>query len=546
MTNAASIVIPAYEPTSALADLVGTLSHDGRQIIVVDDGSSAAAKMTFERVAALPNVTVLVHAVNLGKGQALKTAFNHFLLHAAAGAVGLVTADADGQHLAADIRRVAERLEQSPSALVLGSRGFDGRVPLRSRVGNTVTRGVFRLLLGRPIVDTQTGLRGVPRSFLPDLLAIEAGRYEFELEMLVRATAKELPIVEVPIETVYGGAGQSHFNPLRDSLRIYFVFLRFLGLSLATAGLDYLVFVMTFIATRNILGATALARGLAGTFNFTCNRAFVFQSRGEVRREAVKYASLVFALMWVSYALLTVFVGYLGIQVYVAKLIADGTLFVASFAIQNLFVFQERERAARSATTDWDAYHRRPSTFAPLTRRITARAIVDAVRAFTPSTPTHIVELGGANSLFLATLHAAYPHARVTAIDTYDRVLPHRPPVVPGDVLAPIVNPLAADVVLSVGLIEHFDRAGTARAIAAHFAHARPGGLVVITYPTPTWLYRTVRSAAEMLGVWRFPDERPLTREEVEGEIGRHGTVLFRRTLWAIVLTQGLVVSLQK
>lgn len=540
----ASIVIPAYEPTPALADLVATLSRDGRPIVVVDDGSSAAVKPIFDRVAAMPNVTLLVHAVNLGKGQALKTAFNHFLLHAPADSVGVVTADADGQHMAADIRRVAERLEQSPSTLVLGSRGFEGRVPLRSRFGNTVTRGVFRLLLGRPIVDTQTGLRGIPRSFLPELLAIEAGRYEFELEMLVRATAKALPIAEVRIETVYGGVGQSHFNPLRDSLRIYFVFLRFLGLSLATAGLDYLVFVMTFIATHNILGATALARGVAGTFNFSYNRAFVFQSRGEFRHEAVKYTSLVFALMWVSYALLTVFVTYLGIQVYVAKLIADGTLFVASFAIQNLFVFSDRGRAATRSQTDWDAYHEHPAALARVTRPITAHAVVDSVGRYASTPPAHIVELGGANSGFLDALHLRYPTARLTAIDTYVPVVSTaRIPVINRDVLAPVVESPGADVVLSVGLIEHFDREGTARAIASHFAYARPGGLVVMTYPTPTWLYRIVRGAAERLGVWRFPDERPLMRDEVEAEIDRHGRVLFHRTLWAIVLTQGLVVA---
>ena len=183
----AAIVIPAYQPTSTLADLVAGLSADGRVIIVVDDGSSKECAPIFARVAACANVTVISHAVNLGKGQALKTAFNHVLLHAPAEAVGVVTADADGQHLAADVRRILERLEQSPSALVLGTRRFEGRVPLRNRLGNVITRGVFRLLIGRHVSDTQTGLRGIPRTFLGELLQLEAGRYEFELEMLVRA-----------------------------------------------------------------------------------------------------------------------------------------------------------------------------------------------------------------------------------------------------------------------------------------------------------------------------------------------------------------------
>jgi len=342
----AVIVIPAFEPTPALADLVADLSRDGdRQIVVVDDGSSAACRPIFDRVAALPHVVVLAHAVNRGKGHALKTAFNYFLLNAPPDSPGVVTADADGQHLPVDVRRVAERLERSPAALVLGGRTFDGAVPFRSRFGNTMTRGVVRLLLGRPIFDTQTGLRGIPRSFLPELVQAEGGHYEFELEMLVRATHRRMAIEEIPIQTVYGGAGQSHFNPLRDSLRIYFVFLRFLGLSIATAGIDYTVFAIAFMAGHSILGAMATARLVAGTFNFTCNRITVFKSRGPIVSEALKYALLVVALMTVSFSLVTSLV-YLGVNVYLSKVLAEGGLFIVSFALQNMLVFADRRRGS--------------------------------------------------------------------------------------------------------------------------------------------------------------------------------------------------------
>src|SRR5262249_42046618 len=118
----AVIVIPAYEPTPALADLVAELSASGdRRILVINDGSSPECRGTFERVARCEGVVLLEHAVNLGKGQALKTAFNYVLLNTPPETVGVVTADADGQHLAADIRRVADRLEAQPATLVLGS-----------------------------------------------------------------------------------------------------------------------------------------------------------------------------------------------------------------------------------------------------------------------------------------------------------------------------------------------------------------------------------------------------------------------------------------
>jgi putative flippase GtrA len=294
-------------------------------------------------VAALPNVVLLTHAVNLGKGQALKTAFNHVLIHTPADAVGAVTADADGQHLAADIRRVAERLEQGgPRTLILGSRAFQGTVPLRSRIGNVMTRRIFTLLIGRALTDTQTGLRGIPRSFLGELMQLKAGRYEFELEMLIRAT-RQMPLEELTIATVYGDFATSHFSPLRDSLRIYFVFLRFTSLSIITAGIDYATFAIVFQSQRNILLSIIIARLIAGTFNFTANRIVVFRSRGPILGEAVKYATLVITLMLISYGLVNMLIIVLRLNVYVSKVIAEGGLFLASFALQNLVVFGNRQ-----------------------------------------------------------------------------------------------------------------------------------------------------------------------------------------------------------
>src|SRR5262249_39663490 len=154
------------------------------------------SRATFERVAGDPRVTVLRHPTNRGKGEALKTAFAYVLSTPAT--VGVVTADADGQHLVSDVRRVAEQLERSPSAFVLGTRTFDRDVPLANRVGNVAARGLFRLLVRRRITDTQTGLRGIPAAFLAELIEVEEVRYDFELEMLVRAVARELSIVELP------------------------------------------------------------------------------------------------------------------------------------------------------------------------------------------------------------------------------------------------------------------------------------------------------------------------------------------------------------
>ena len=163
-----------------------------------------------------------------------------------------------------------------------------------------------------------------------------------------------------------------------------------------------------------------------------------------------------------------------------------------------------------------------------------------------------MIELGGANSCFanailnrigpreyhaidmnaygLESLSKRFPgHSTVTS--TRMNVLDIKPGDVP-----------PADVVFSIGLIEHFDTAGTRRAIEAHFDLLQPGGCAIISFPTPTLLYRAARAICETLGLWKFPDERPLEREEVIETAGRHGEVFFEKTLWPLVFTQRIMV----
>jgi glycosyltransferase involved in cell wall biosynthesis len=227
-SNKVCVIIPAYKPLPQMVDAVQTLSLNRRvaQIIVVDDGSGTASQSLFGSIQGLARVTILRHAVNLGKGQALKTAFNHVLLHHP-NAAGVVCADADGQHLTADILKVADCFLAEPASLVLGVRSFSGTVPWRCRFGNRLTTCVFGLLASKRISDTQTGLRGIPAALLPSLLQLRSMRYEFEMEMLILAIRQNVSIREVPINTVYlDGNRSSRFNPWRDSVAIYRLLFR--------------------------------------------------------------------------------------------------------------------------------------------------------------------------------------------------------------------------------------------------------------------------------------------------------------------------------
>ncbi|MDE5933165.1 MAG: glycosyltransferase family 2 protein, partial [Lachnospiraceae bacterium] len=142
------VIIPAYEPDEKLLKLLGQLKEAGIvHIIVVDDGSGGDYQELFSQAEAVEGCEVMHHAVNLGKGRALKTAFNACLLKFPE-LCGCVTADSDGQHTPNDILACMRKLWDNPKALVLGCRNFDAAdVPTRSSFGNKCTRKVFRYLV---------------------------------------------------------------------------------------------------------------------------------------------------------------------------------------------------------------------------------------------------------------------------------------------------------------------------------------------------------------------------------------------------------------
>ena len=138
--------------------------------------------------------------------------------------------------------------------------------------------------------------------------------------------------------------------------------------------------------------------------------------------------------------------------------------------------------------------------------------------------------------LVMALLDASDLHVILASDQRWTRTLNY-------DVTSMPAGIVEADIVFSVGLIEHFAAEQTAHVIGRHFSCVKPGGLVVITFPTPTFLYRITRTLAESAGLWRFPDERPLQWAEVLAEVVRHGMVLTTFTNWPLALTQGVVVA---
>ncbi|HYR84308.1 MAG TPA: glycosyltransferase [Terriglobia bacterium] len=341
-----AVVIPVYQPGVELWELLQSLIPSPLEsIIVVDDGSEPEYGKYFERARSLPRVHVLRHERNFGKGAALKTGID-FVLSRFPQLLGIVTADADGQHRAEDILAVAQRFTADPGSIVLGTRQFEQRVPWKSRLGNRITRRLVRWLLGRDLSDTQTGLRAIPLQFLPTLLKIRSDGYEFELDMLIASKHQRIPLLEQPIKTIYQeGNPTSHFNPLLDSAKIIFVLLRFTSLSLLTAILDNSVFIVALSATGSILSAQMIGRAAACSFNYPLARKAVFLADRSHRKHLPRYLSLVLFSGTVSYLLLNLLSYWAVHNVVVAKIAAETLLFLFNFAVQRDLVFVSQPRS---------------------------------------------------------------------------------------------------------------------------------------------------------------------------------------------------------
>lgn len=337
------VLIPAYKPSQRLVDVISHIrSSSDISIVVVDDGSGPDYSTYFEKACAFPGVLLLRNAVNLGKGAALKNGINQLLVRNEP-TVGIITADADGQHSVADILAVADTLRRKPGALVLGARAFDKDVPLRSRFGNSVSRIVYRIILGIKLRDTQTGLRGIPAALAAKFLQIRSNRYEFETEQLAAAAEQHVPIEEVTIETIYeDGNASSHFNPMLDSLRIYFVVLRYGAASIVTSIVDFAAFIAILPLTQSVIAANLGARSIALIVQFLLVRGFVFRSKASVSR-FVFFVAYVMVMGMASGVLQEWLTETTAIGTFLSKLIIESAIFVFNFLFLRSVLFGVRK-----------------------------------------------------------------------------------------------------------------------------------------------------------------------------------------------------------
>ncbi|WP_339670956.1 glycosyltransferase [Dasania marina] len=339
-----AFVIPAFNPGESLLCILDELIRSSCECIyVVDDGSSAMSKPIFDTIVCnkkYADVTLLKHAVNLGKGAALKTAFN-YILASHPDIDGAVTLDSDGQHSANDCIKIQSCLYENPDSFVLGYRKFRKDIPLKSYFGNNISRLLYNFFLGRKYKDTQTGLRGIPRKLMIKCLSIKSNRFEFETEQLIIASSKEdgVPTIEVPIETIYIDDNKaSSFRPVVDSFRIYFVLFRYSMASVLTSLVDLLCFYMAIEVGFGVLVSNLISRSIALGVQFSLLNTFVFRSKFN----ALKLASFivyVYVMGAASAWLQITMSDRLVTSELMSKLVVEVILFFFNFAFLKSYIF---------------------------------------------------------------------------------------------------------------------------------------------------------------------------------------------------------------
>ena len=359
-----SVVLPSLDPDEKLhAVIEGLLEYGFTDIILVNDGSKPENLHYFEdEVAAHPDVIHLLHhEVNKGKGAALKNAFTWFLKNRPK-AAGVVTVDGDNQHHPEDTRACCEKMLET-GKIVLGCRDFSlDHVPPRSRFGNKMTSGIFKIFVGMNISDTQTGLRAIPKKELKLISTVKGDRFEYETNMLLAMKQNAIPFEEVKIRTVYiEENASSHFHPIRDSWRIYKLilahFFRYTLSSITSAVVDTGAYTLLGWILKNFLTGLSLtaaagvgARVISSLLNFYLNKKLVFQCQRSTFKTLIRYYSLAIPIMAAQvlltqgvYAVLGIGDNEGGLRTLIYAIVMT-VLYVVSFMVQQRWVFANRRK----------------------------------------------------------------------------------------------------------------------------------------------------------------------------------------------------------
>ena len=314
-------------------------------MVIVNDGSEEKCDYIFEAVSKHNFVKMVSHAVNIGKGAALKTGIN-YILNNFPSCQSIVTADADGQHHPDDILKIVHLAKANYTSLILGCRSFDEDIPLRSKLGNNISKVMYSIFLGLKLQDTQTGLRALPIQLARETLKVKANRYELETEQLILASRMKLSIVQESIQTIYeDNNSSSHFNPVFDSIRIYYALFRYVLSSIATALVDFIAFIMLNPILDNLIYSNLGSRAVALFVQFFLLKNFVFKAQGRSLLKFIFFIVYVAAIGLLSGTIQSSMNAHLTTGILFNKILVESFLFIFNFLFLRDFLFKSDDNA---------------------------------------------------------------------------------------------------------------------------------------------------------------------------------------------------------
>ena len=348
MSRKLTIVIPAYEPDNNLIELIDKLNSFFKDfsIIVVNDGSLHHDDI-FSTVKEKDNVTLLNHEKNLGKGEALKTAFRYIKKQNTKAVI--VTADSDGQHKPEDIKRVYDfYVKNSNGGIVLGSRKFDNNVPFKSSFGNNVSKGLLRLCLNDHLNDNQTGLRAFDYTLLDFMINVKGSRFEYEMNMLSEAVRSDISIKEIAIQTIYINNNKgSHFRPVRDFTKISLCIMKYLWPSIISLLFDFVLFMVLVLVNKNInitklICFSLLASTSAVVVNLLINLIGIFYGNKKIFKSKKRWIKYIFkSILNIGLSLGILLLFNLGFHNYIVIRILSSLILIIVFALFNYFALKK-------------------------------------------------------------------------------------------------------------------------------------------------------------------------------------------------------------
>jgi SAM-dependent methyltransferase len=207
------------------------------------------------------------------------------------------------------------------------------------------------------------------------------------------------------------------------------------------------------------------------------------------------------------------------------------------------------------AKTNWNEYYLSPFKIAKFTRKVTTGVLIKFIKSYCPfNDNSRIIEFGGGNSCFFGVLNTEFKPEKYIILDnnmiSHKRFLKENDGctnvyLVNGDALYPPLK-IKADLVFSVGLIEHFTWEDTVKIIDSHLDVLCKDGILILSFPTPTLLYKLTRKSIELTGKWIFHDERPIKLEDIITILKDKTQILDTKIIWPIFLTQAMVVVRKK